>query len=304
MSTKILNEMHFSRLHCEVLGLPVPRDSINPDIPFFPANLDQEQDMLDVDPLDRTSRTPLSWAAQRGDGEWCTKLLERGADMFLIDTEGNSALHYSVQARGPHALRALLRHFNTVDSYRPSNLNISNNGGWTPLHHAAYYQDDPAFVTLLISSKANINAVTKVGKTPAMMAALCKRARALHVLIEHHANLNVTDKNGWNALKLAILNSPADAVCVGLLVGASGVDLSPDQDGETVLHFVAMKPAVDIFDTLKEVVRRKLVGPSERNREELTAMEVLERSERVLAAKRIGDERLVAGFRELISVSL
>ncbi|KAJ7200334.1 ankyrin repeat-containing domain protein [Mycena pura] len=298
--------MHFSRIHCEILGLPVPGDSSNRDIPLFPANLDQDQDTPHVDSLDRTSRTPLSWAAQRGDGEWCTKLLERGANMFLVDTEGNSALHYSVQARGPHALRALLRHFHAVESYRPSNLNISNNGGWTPLHHAAYYQDDPAFVTLLISSRANINAVTKVGKTPAMMAALCKRPRSLRVLIEHHANLNVTDKNGWNALKLAILNSPADAVCVGLLVGASGVDLSPDQgeDGETVLHFVARKPAVDIFDALKEVVRRKLVDPSERNREGLTAMEVLERSERVLAAKRIGDERLVEGFRELINVSL
>ncbi|KAJ7856216.1 ankyrin repeat-containing domain protein, partial [Mycena olivaceomarginata] len=144
-------------------------------------------------------RTALSWAAQRGDGEWCIKLLERGASMFLVDTEGNSALHYSVQARGPQALRALLRHFHTVGSYRPSNLNISNNGGWTPLHHATFYQDDPVFVTLLISSRANINAVTNVGKTPAMIAALRKHPRALRVLIEHHANLNVTDKNGWNA---------------------------------------------------------------------------------------------------------
>ncbi|KAJ7235509.1 ankyrin repeat-containing domain protein [Mycena rebaudengoi] len=306
ISTKILSEMHFSRHHCEVLGLPVPGDSSNLDIPFGPANLDQDQDTPLVDSLDRTSRTALSWAAQRGDGEWCTKLLERGANMFLVDTGGNSALHYSVQARGPHALRALLSHFDAIDSYRPSNLNISNDGGWTPLHHAAYYQDDPVFVTLLISSRVNINAVTKVGKTPAMMAALRKRARALRVLIEHHANLNVTDKNGWNALKLAILNSPADAACVRLLVEASGVDLSPDQseDGETVLHFVARKPALDIFDTLKEVVRRKLVDPSERNREGLTAMEVLERSESVLAAKRIGDERLLAGFRELIGVSL
>ncbi|KAJ7041313.1 ankyrin repeat-containing domain protein [Mycena alexandri] len=296
--------MHFSRLHCEVLGLPVPGDSSNLDILFGPANLDQDQDTPHVDSLDGTYRTALSWAAQRGDGEWCTKLLKHGANMFLVDTEGNSALHYSVQARGPHALRALLGHFQAIGSYPPWNLNITNNGGWTPLHHAAFYQDDPMFITLLLSSGANINAVTKVGKTPAMMAALRKRARALRVLIEHHANLNVTDKNGWNALKLAIVNSPADVVCVGLLVGASGVDLSPDQseDGETVLHFVASKPAVD--STLKEVVRMKLVNPSKRNREGLTAMEVFERSEGALTAKRIGDERLFAGFRELISVSL
>ena len=61
-----------------------------------------------VDAVDDKGRTPLILAASRGHAEICRLLLDAGADLALVDMEGNDALR-AATAKGHHAVAEIIR---------------------------------------------------------------------------------------------------------------------------------------------------------------------------------------------------
>ena len=58
-----------------------------------------------------------------------------------------------------------------VVAFAPERINETDCDGWTPLHHAAQY-DQEAVVSLLLSAKADVNKTNNYGSTPLHQAAV------------------------------------------------------------------------------------------------------------------------------------
>ena len=81
--------------------------------------------LLDI--VDSTGRSPLSWAAQRGEDEAVRLLLEYGADPNNNDNTNMTLLHYAAQANTPTCLLLLIGYGARISQ---------QTRGWTALHYA------------------------------------------------------------------------------------------------------------------------------------------------------------------------
>jgi len=80
-----------------------------------------------------------------------------------------------------------------------ANVNAANENGWTALHFAALYNDDPEVVKLLLENGANIDARDEYGDTPLMNAVISQFPRHILLLLNHGADPNVVNNAGETA---------------------------------------------------------------------------------------------------------
>lgn len=115
-----------------------------------------------VDILDNDERTPLSWAAQRGDDEAVHELLIHGANCNRLYQDGTSPLMYAVQ-KAIRCTELLLAAGADVDIIIPTS-------GYTALHCATFNLDAEASVIprlkALVEIGGNVNPVDTFDMTP------------------------------------------------------------------------------------------------------------------------------------------
>jgi uncharacterized protein len=93
---------------------------------------------LEVDAPNTLNETPLMMAALRGQLEWCSRLVERGAK---IRREGWTPLHYAATGPHPKVVEFLLKRGAEVDALAPDQS--------TPLMMAAMYGSEVSIDLLL-----------------------------------------------------------------------------------------------------------------------------------------------------------
>ena len=105
------------------------------------------------------SATPLHWAAaETDDPEVVSVLVEAGASLEAVSSDGRTPLHFAARSNGNlEVLRALLRY--EADVY------ASNPLGRTPLHLAALFNDNPDVVEEL-AMVTDVNVRASGGETP------------------------------------------------------------------------------------------------------------------------------------------
>ncbi len=103
--------------------------------------------------------TPLHWAAAESDDpEVVRMLVEAGASLEAVSSDGRTPLHFAARSNGSReVLRALLRYEPDVYARNPE--------GRTPLHLAALWNDNPDVVEEL-ASVTDVNVRARVGETP------------------------------------------------------------------------------------------------------------------------------------------
>ncbi|KAJ3045658.1 hypothetical protein HDV00_007784 [Rhizophlyctis rosea] len=121
-----------------------------------------------------TSRTPLSHAAGSGSIGVASLLIEKGANVNLIDTAGKSPLHWAADNGHADICMLLLDHGANVDSATPN--------GSTPLHVATLKGHLP-IVKILISNGASVTALGPAG-TPLHLAARCDHLPIAEYLLD------------------------------------------------------------------------------------------------------------------------
>ena len=79
--------------------------------------------------------------------------------------------------------------------------------GWTPLHMAAFY-DQQEVVNILLKAGAAIDAVAenRLGNTPLIAAVFGGKEAVVRMLLKAGASVSMTDANGWTALRMATEN--------------------------------------------------------------------------------------------------
>ncbi|KAI4176478.1 MAG: hypothetical protein LQ346_007893 [Caloplaca aetnensis] len=253
LDTAFLEHGKFSDLHKVVL-------QIRPGSVFEELG----RSTADLDVLDATGRSALSWAAQRGEGETVKALLAYGANPNNIDSSNMTPLHYAAQATKLVCLQPLLENGAMITQQAR---------GWSALHYVCSFHDDINYVKLLLDHGVDIDTRTYVGKTALSLAILRNHVKSAAFLIGKGADLDVLDNEGQSPLALSIKFGHLESMKLLLRSGATHKLLSEGDD--TLLQLVAKFPNGKIIDYLSAFDLRD-VELGTRNKDGLTARELIQ----------------------------
>ena len=132
-----------------------------------------EASFSDIDGEDADGRTPLSWAAFRGDFRCVRKLLLSGVSANIHARDGCIPLHMAARAGSLPCLKILIRHKSRVDhkdSCGNTALHYTCKSGKTALHYTCksktYTRKYLRCAECLLASGADVDAEDLTGKTP------------------------------------------------------------------------------------------------------------------------------------------
>ncbi|OJW71078.1 MAG: hypothetical protein BGO68_05455 [Candidatus Amoebophilus sp. 36-38] len=183
----------------------------------------------DVHVVDNEGNTPLHFAAKRSHKEVVALLIEKGANVNATTKYRNYTPLYVAAEHGHKEVVALLIE-------KGANINATNSWGDTPLDIAARwgYKD---VVTLLLEKEANINAVNSLDYTPLHVAARSGHKEVVTLLIEKGANVNAISSWSYTPLHVAVWDGHKEIVAFLLEKGAN--INATDSQGDTPLHVAA-----------------------------------------------------------------
>ena len=205
----------------------------------------------DVNLSTDNNRTPLMTACEYGHINTVTILIEHGANVYLQDRDGLSAVHYAV--RGSQAceiLSCLMENgadvdVKTFDNCTPlmiaaqrgdtkvvtflieqgAMVNLQDKDGNAAVHYAIQENsgshESNEVLDYLIQNGADVNAQSNEGRTPLMKAIELAEVTKATFLIEQGANMNLQDKSGDTALHYAVRTDSPEITDSILTLGAS-----------------------------------------------------------------------------------
>lgn len=211
----------------------------------------------EVDEIDTTGNTALSWAVMRGDYNTVESLLLCGSDPGHSNSEGQTPLHIAVSgcdiacvqlllvakadinARdilGATALHGAARVKNTklieLLLSHGARIESQHNAGFRPLHEAVY-NNVPANSQLLLDRDAKINATTKLGMTALMFGVMFNAHGTLKLLLPQGAlKWCCEDSQGLSVLNYAALYGDLDTL--HLLQSSRGMKAVHVKDNEAL----------------------------------------------------------------------
>lgn len=193
--------------------------------------------------------TPLHYAAQQGQTSVAGLLIDKGADVHAVNSNGNS----------PLSLAARMGHTDTARLLIDRGASVNEDEAWwekAPLHDAGSPLYEAAgsghtdTILLLIDRGASVNTADRSGCTPLHAAAGRGRTDAARILLEHGADAEDVGQGSceFTPLHEAAWNGYTDTVRLLLEHGAR-VDAT-DGNGRTALHLAAGTGYADVVRVL------------------------------------------------------
>ena len=228
--SNFIDEQGYSQIHRVILGLSMA--SLEEVIAMHPRS---------INAVDAVGRTPLSWAASRGEEHAVALLLEAGADPDVFDVYGNGAVTYAAEGDHSVCVRLLLeanaelipvlpmgvkllgavnhttRYASKISSLKQLldagvEVEPSTVEGWTPLINAARL-DKVDFARLLLDYGADINATSTLGQTPLTTAITYNSHNVLRLLLDRWREFSTCPRrHGPNLLQIAALHADIDTI--------------------------------------------------------------------------------------------
>jgi ankyrin repeat protein len=219
-----------------------------------------------VNKPDSKGRTPLAWAAARGDDASVRTLLEYGANPNSNCVTGNSPLLRAVCARSPSCISPLL--------YHGASIHWKSSLGFYALHYAAYYQNDDRYISPLLDFGASIDATDSYGWTALACAAERDNEKSAKILLDRGADVESRDGAGLTPLLQSVKCNSHRVLRLLLKRKANCSAVSSTGDG--ILHFAATRGDSDTLTILAEASLENL-DINLKNDDALTAAEILAR---------------------------
>ncbi|XP_066546985.1 inversin isoform X2 [Amia ocellicauda] len=203
-----------------------------------------------VNKADRSQRTALHLAAQKGNMRFMKLLLARRANWLQKDLEEMTPLHLATRHRSPKCLALLLKYM------APGEVDTQDKNKQTALHWSAYY-NHPGHVKLLIKHDSNIGIPDSEGKIPLHWAAHNKDPSATHTVrcileaAPTESLLNWQDYEGRTPLHFAVADG--NEAVVAVLTSYEGCSVTAyDNLFRTPLHWAALLGHARIVHLLLE----------------------------------------------------
>ena len=236
----------------------------------------------EVDVFDSWGRTPLMWAAWRGDSGSVAILLDHGADPQATSFDGNSVLIYATYGGSLDCMSLILD--------TGADINHTSNSLLTPAMGGSQLGDNPAIAKVRLMRGAAIEASRLQKFTPLYVAALTNRVESVAFLLERGASTEWSEWNCSDPLSLAISFSN-HRMADELIQHGANLNIAPAftlsylrnvavfGDEKMLRLFVDARPAIEVnlrdpqgctaSDRMQE--RLSSMGPSDPRREGLAA---------------------------------
>ncbi|KAJ4368223.1 hypothetical protein N0V83_006579 [Neocucurbitaria cava] len=225
-----LDQQGFTLLHLIVLELQYL--DLEMVLKYYP---------IDIDAPDANGRTPLLWAAWRGDVASVSLLLKYGAGVDKIDDQLWTPLAKACKAGHIGAAQCLLE--------ADASVTIATLQGFQPIHHASDNKPSGArIVQELLSRGADPNAYSKAYGTPLHNAANRGSVDSIRCLLANGSDINAVDGDGDTPSMVALCcwNEPA---FFHLVKSGSRLDIARTS-GHNVVHFAVWFASVNVWDLL------------------------------------------------------
>ena len=175
-------------MHKIVTGLN--GQSLEEAVVFYPG---------DLDAIDALGRTPLTWAAARGDKKAVATLLLYGTDPNTLDIQWTGPVFYAAERGHVVCVRLLLEAGASPDPVIPGGLKIGS-----PLNCAARNSPDALVLKNLLDFGADVDTSGVDRKTPLIHVSRTDDASFATVLLEYGADINAADITSHTPLRTAI----------------------------------------------------------------------------------------------------
>lgn len=220
---------------------------------------------VDVNDKNKYSRTPLMTAIFGYDDdnddytpniiseELVNLLLDKGADVNIVDRYGNHALNY-LYGDHPNILLLLLA--------KGADINLHGTKGQTVLMRSRASN----MCKILLEKGANVNAKDNSVKTALMYASEAGGLESVRLLLKHGAMIDAQDKNGKSALMYAAfakqrkneewfsvdINKAYPVIVTVLLNNGASPNLK-DKEGHTALEIAEAQGHEDIVKIIRSI---------------------------------------------------
>ncbi|KIM97180.1 hypothetical protein OIDMADRAFT_182582 [Oidiodendron maius Zn] len=232
---QISETWEFSPLHEVVLGiLPMSLET----------TLQDQKYHKQVNLRDYKGRTPLHWAAIRGDEYAVSRLLDCGAEINMQDEGKATPLILAASSGSVRTLELLL--------LAGANVHLTDRRGGQALHYASRHQKDITPVKLLLQAGASVNCRNSLGHTPFTGAAIKNRCEIGAYLLQNRADMHSFGNNNDTPLFESIFHNSHEFLQLLLREGAKHT--SVNKSGSTILHAAALEAdlkTIDILDASK-----------------------------------------------------
>jgi ankyrin repeat protein len=217
-----------------------------------------------INATDNLLRTPLSWAAIRGNFDAVQTLLLAGADPHTTDIEGYSALHLAVISGNLRCLDLLL-----IDG---AQVHAKAKGGDNCVSIASWATDSPEMIEMLVIAGADFMNRNKGGVTPLQSSACLNFPGNAKALLNLGADVNAFDNNGDTPFFETMYYGCMEVMDILL---KQNVDHSHrNKAGLSALHVLALYGNVDIFNRVSSSLT--IIDTRLRDSKGRTAIEALE----------------------------
>ncbi len=162
--------------------------------------------------------------------------------LFLSATVGATTedIHLAAETGNLDSIKVLLRN-------DPLLMEAVDDGGYTPLHEAAY-AGHADVVRYLLGLGADADAASNSGSTPLHGAAYYGHLAAVESLIEGGANVNISNSGGYTPL-LSAMAGGHTAIVLRLLRAGADSDVTTSE-GQTLLMRAATSGSVELTELL------------------------------------------------------
>jgi ankyrin repeat protein len=215
---------------------------------------------------DQLGYTPLHWAASQGDGAAVRLLLDAGANVGEVNSNGETPLHSACRAGSLTCAEALITAGEDIHSRQPN--------GYQPIHIAAMALSGFGLLTCLLSHGALINDNENYYQTtPLALTTLYDRVENCKIFLDQGAHIDQPDWEGDTPMFEGI-KSVLGARCLALFLRRHCNYMHTNFQRQTLLHKIAFLGTAEQVCVLAKADLRGL-DPGARDVHDMTAQQYL-----------------------------